>query len=52
MPGRPPAFLASRLGRVTPRNADDPVAKRVVIPIATLALVFYLTVEATVSRTV
>ena len=35
-----------------PRNADDPVTKRIVIPIATLALVFYLTVAATASRTV
>ena len=26
MPGRPPAFVASRLGRVTPRNADDHLA--------------------------
>ena len=34
------------------RDAHDPVAKRVVIPIATLALVFYLTVSAIVSRTV
>ena len=35
-----------------PRNADDRVAKRVVIPIATLVLVFYLAVSTTVSRTV